>query len=88
LALRHIQDESNTSSIWDGKDRSSSSRLQDRGLIDYNTLRVKTSQIPGMYRTYKSFTHKKTCSDSCSSSAPRRFPSNSIWRPCAIESGI
>jgi hypothetical protein len=27
------------------------------------------SQIPGMYRTYESFTHKKTRSDSCSSSA-------------------
>jgi hypothetical protein len=58
-----------TSSIRDGKDRSSSSRLQDRGLIDYNTPRAKTSQIPGTYRTYESFTHKKTHSDSCSSSA-------------------
>jgi hypothetical protein len=27
------------------------------------------SQIPGMYRTYESFTHKKRRSDSCSSSA-------------------
>jgi hypothetical protein len=27
------------------------------------------SQIPGTYRTYGSFTHKKTRSDSCSSSA-------------------
>jgi hypothetical protein len=58
-----------TSSIRDGKDRSSSRRLQDRGLIDYNTLRAKTSQIPGTYKTYESFTHKKTRSDSCSSSA-------------------
>jgi hypothetical protein len=57
-----------TSSIQDGKDRSSSSRLQDKGLIDYNTPRAKTSQIPGMYRTYESFTHKKIRSDSCSSS--------------------
>jgi hypothetical protein len=39
------------------------------GLIDYNTPRAKTSQIPGTYRTYESFTHKKTHSDSCSSSA-------------------
>jgi hypothetical protein len=58
-----------TSSIRDGKDRSSSSILQDRGLIDYNTTRAKMSQIPGTYRTYESFTHKKTRSDSCSSSA-------------------
>jgi hypothetical protein len=61
------------SSIRGGKDRSSSSRLQDRGLIDYNTLRAKTSQIPGMYRTYASFTHKKTCSGSCSLSAKAVF---------------
>jgi hypothetical protein len=57
-----------TSSIQDGKDRSSSNRLQDRGLIDYNTPRAKTSKIPGTYRTYESFTQKKTRSDSCSSS--------------------
>jgi hypothetical protein len=58
-----------TSSIQGGKDRSSSSKLQDRDLIDYNTPRAKTSQIPRTYRTYVSFTHKKTRSDSCSSSA-------------------
>jgi hypothetical protein len=61
------------SSIRDGKDRSSSSRLKDRGLIDYNTPRAKTSQIPGTYRTYASFTHKKTRSDSCSSNAKAVF---------------
>jgi hypothetical protein len=58
-----------TSSIQGGKDRSSSSRLQDCGLIDYNTPRAKTSQIPGTYNTYASFTHKKTHSDCCSLSA-------------------
>jgi hypothetical protein len=57
-----------TSSIRDGKDHSSSSILQDWGLIGYNTPRAKTSQTPRMYRTYENFTHKKTRNDSCSSS--------------------
>jgi hypothetical protein len=62
-----------TSSIRDGKDSSSSSRLQDQGLINYNIPRAKTSQIPRTYRTYASFTHKKTRSDSCASSARAVF---------------
>jgi hypothetical protein len=44
LVLRCNQDESAyTSSIQGGKVRSSSSRLQDRGRIDYNTLKAKVS---------------------------------------------
>jgi hypothetical protein len=62
-----------TSSTRGGKDHLSSSRLQDRGLIDYNTLRAKMSQILGTYSTFASFTHKKTSSDSCSSSAKVAF---------------
>jgi hypothetical protein len=70
LVLHRIQDESALhNSIRGGKDRSSSSRLQDRGLIDYNTLRARTSQILGTFKTCASFTHKKTCRDSCSPSA-------------------
>jgi hypothetical protein len=70
LVLRCIQDESAYTSLTQGgKDRSSLSRLQDRGRIDYNTSRAKTSQILGTFRTCASSTHEKTYGNSGSPGA-------------------
>jgi hypothetical protein len=70
LVLRRIQDESGLhklNSRW--KVRSSSSRLQDWGRIDYNTPRAKMSRILGTSRTCVSSTHEEACGDSCSPGA-------------------
>jgi hypothetical protein len=45
-----------TSSIHDGRDPSSCTRLQDQGHIAYSTLMATRSQIPGISSTYPIFT--------------------------------
>jgi hypothetical protein len=60
LVLRRIQDESGPhklNSRWEG--RSSSSRLQGQGPIEYNVPRVRMFRTPGTSRTCASSTHKK-----------------------------
>jgi hypothetical protein len=68
-----------TSSTGDGK---------DRGLINYNTPRAKTSQILGMFRTCASFTHKDDVQGQPFSERLDFFLPNSIWRLCDIEFGM
>jgi hypothetical protein len=53
-----------TSSTQGGKVRSSSSRLQDRGRIDYNIPRAKMFRTLGTFRTCTSSTHEQMFGDS------------------------
>jgi hypothetical protein len=65
LVLRRIEDESGLhKSTQGGKVRSSSSRLQDRGHIDYNIPRAKMFRTLGTFRTWASSTHEKMSGDS------------------------
>jgi hypothetical protein len=52
-----------TSSIQGGKARSSSSRSQGQGLINYNSPRVARSRTPGTFRTCASSTLKSRPGD-------------------------
>jgi hypothetical protein len=62
-----------TSSTQSGKVHSSSSRLQDRGRIDYNTPRAKMSWILRTFRICASSTLEDTCRDGWSPGAQAAF---------------
>jgi hypothetical protein len=89
LVLRCIQDDfglHKLNSRWEGP--FVIKQLQDRGLINYNTPRAKTSQILGMFRTCASFTHKDDVQGQLFSEGLDVFLPNSIWRLCVTGSGM
>jgi hypothetical protein len=82
LVLCRIQDESGLhkhNSRWEGP------FVVKQITRTWNTPRVKTSQILGMFRTCASFTHKDDVQGQLFSKRLDVFLPNSIWRLCATE---